>query len=70
VAALGAGPQPIPQKKLSVEGLTAAFRQLLTDDAMQARAAELAARLQAEDGVGCAVDAVGRVVGHVALPVS
>ncbi len=70
VAALGAGPQPIPQKKLSVEGLTAAFRQLLTDDAMQARAAELAARLQAEDGVGRAVDAVGRVVGHVALPVS
>lgn len=51
----GAGPQPIPQKKLTVDGLAAAISTLVTDQAMQARAAQLGERIRAEDGVGCAV---------------
>lgn len=51
----GAGPQPIPQKKLTVDGLTAAISTMVTDVAMQRRAAQLGEQIRAEDGVRCAV---------------
>lgn len=55
VHALGAGPRPIPRKKLNVEALAAGLRELATNEAMRARAAELGALVRAEDGVGAAV---------------
>jgi sterol 3beta-glucosyltransferase len=55
IAALGAGPQPIPVKKLTVESLAAAMTQSITDMPMRQRAAELGKKILAEDGVETAV---------------
>ena len=55
VAALGAGPAPIPRKQLSAGRLAAALRQALADGSLRAQAAELGSKLRAEDGVGEAV---------------
>lgn len=52
---LGVGPEPIPQKKLSVENLTEALHRLTGDDAMRQQAQALGNRLRAEDGVANAV---------------
>jgi len=54
----GVGPQPIPQKKLTVDGLAAAITAAVTDETMQQRAAELGAQIQAEDGVARAVEVI------------
>lgn len=63
VAALGVGPEPIPQRKLSPEGLGAAIRRAVTDTEMARRAYELGVKLRAEDGVG---NAVRFIEGYVA----
>ena len=55
VAALGVGPAPIPQRRLTAENLAAAIRRAVTDTEMQGRAYELGVKLRAEDGVGRAV---------------
>jgi sterol 3beta-glucosyltransferase len=55
MAALGVGPQPIPQRRLSVSALTQALQVATRDVAMQQRAVELGARIRSEDGVGQAV---------------
>ena len=55
VAALGAGPAPIPRRQLTAERLAAAIRRATGDEAMRARAAAVGARIRAEDGVGAAV---------------
>lgn len=55
---LGVGPAPIPGKQLTVERLTAAIREVATDDAMRRRAADLGARIRAEDGVSRAVEQI------------
>lgn len=57
-ATLGVGPQPIKQKKLSVERLTHALTTLTTDQALHIRAAELGAQIRAEDGVARAVEVI------------
>ena len=57
VQALGVGPAPLPQKRLSADGLAAALA--ATDDReLQARAASLGAALRAEPGVTAAVEAI------------
>jgi sterol 3beta-glucosyltransferase len=55
VARLGVGPRPIPQRRLTVERLAAALRELVEDGAMRARAAALGSEIAREDGVGEAV---------------
>ena len=55
VAALGVGPTPIPQKRLTAEGLAAALQRATTDQEMLLRARQLGAAIRAEDGVGRAV---------------
>jgi sterol 3beta-glucosyltransferase len=55
VAALGVGPAPIPQRRLTAEGLAAAIRVAVTDPAMRARAERLGAAIRSEDGVAAAV---------------
>lgn len=52
---LGLGPEPIPQKKLSVDKLTTAVAQMVHDKQMQQRAMEFSQKLQEEDGVAQAV---------------
>lgn len=54
VAAAGAGPEPIPQKSLTVEKLAEAIRFCLTQGATEA-AATIAAKMQSESGVKAAV---------------
>ena len=55
VAALGAGPQPIPRHKLSAPRLAAAILDATQDPAIQDRAATTGRRLRAEDGVQRAI---------------
>ncbi|WP_412069759.1 glycosyltransferase [Rubrivirga sp. IMCC43871] len=55
VEALGVGPAPITQKRLTVDGLAAAIREATTSAPMRQRAAALGHALRAEDGVGAAV---------------
>jgi sterol 3beta-glucosyltransferase len=58
VAALGVGPAPIPQARLEPAGLRRALERLRDDAGMRAAAADLGARLRAEDGVAVAVGAL------------
>ena len=55
IHALGVGPAPLPAATLTTEALTRALRELISNDAMRARARSLAERLGAEDGIGAAV---------------
>lgn len=60
VHALGAGPKPLSQKKLSADLLAAAMRAATTDQAMIETAAEIGRKIRAEDGVANAVALVER----------
>lgn len=64
VATLGVGPEPVPRKKLTVERLARAIEEAVTDEGMRRRAAELGAKIRAEDGVGQAVGVVGGMEKH------
>ena len=55
IAQLGAGAPPLPRRGLTAQRLAAALRQVVDEPAMQARAAAIGRRIQAENGVGTAV---------------
>ena len=55
VHALGAGPQPIPQKRLTMKTLAQAIREVTGNSDMRDKAEALGARLRAEDGIGNAI---------------
>jgi sterol 3beta-glucosyltransferase len=55
VERLGAGPSPIPQKRLTVERLCHAIDMVMNDSAMRQNAAALGNRLRKENGVSSAV---------------
>lgn len=57
---LGAGPRPIPRKRLDAEKLADAIRSALSDADMRRRAAAVGQRILAEDGVARAVAAFER----------
>jgi UDP:flavonoid glycosyltransferase YjiC (YdhE family) len=59
VAALGAGPRPIPLRGLTADRLADALRLVTADQGMQARAADLGQAIRSEDGVATAVSAFG-----------
>ena len=65
VAALGAGPEPLPMARLDAPGLAGRLRDVLASPSMRERAAGLGARLRAEDGVAVAVALIDR---HLATP--
>jgi UDP:flavonoid glycosyltransferase YjiC (YdhE family) len=52
---LGVGPAPIPRSKLTVDRLAQAIHEAVTNKAMRQRAADLGAKIQAEDGIANAV---------------
>lgn len=60
VAALGVGPTPIPQRRLTVEQLADAIKSAVTNYDMRQRAASLGETIRAEDGVGQAVAVIQR----------
>ncbi len=60
VCELGVGPKPIPQKKLSVENLSEAMRQMTTDEKMRQKAQDLGEKLREEDGVANATEIITR----------
>jgi UDP:flavonoid glycosyltransferase YjiC (YdhE family) len=60
VAALDAGPKPLPRRTLTAQRLADALTQLVNDEAMRARAQAIAEKLKQEDGVGCAAELIRR----------
>lgn len=58
VVDLGVGPKPIPFGRLSIERLAEAITIGTNDQNMRQRAAELSRKIQAEDGIGSAVEIV------------
>lgn len=63
ITSLGAGPQPVPYKKLTAERLAAAITQATTTPTYSARARQLAATLATEDGTA-PVEAALRAAGQ------
>ena len=63
IQALGLGPDPIPQKKLSADRLAQAIRTAVTDTDMRRRANTFGAAVRAEDGVGSAVKIIQGYLG-------
>lgn len=55
IAALGVSPPPVKFKHLTAEKLAERITQTMADERMRRQAAQLGARLQAEDGIGTAV---------------
>ncbi|MEJ2146320.1 MAG: glycosyltransferase [Acidobacteriota bacterium] len=60
IQSLGAGPAPIPQKRLTVESLSSALHELTTDASIRAKADSLGQKIRSEDGVANAVDFIDR----------
>lgn len=61
---LGVGPAPIPFKKLTAGRLAQAIQAAVTDSTMRRAAADLGARIQAEDGVARAVAIIQEFAGR------
>jgi UDP:flavonoid glycosyltransferase YjiC (YdhE family) len=61
VAALGAGPQPIPRRRLTVDSLAKAIQIARTDEKMHKRAADLGERIRAERGIEQAASLIEQV---------
>jgi sterol 3beta-glucosyltransferase len=60
VAALGVGPSPIPQRKLTAASLANAIQRAVSDEGMRQRTAALGEILRAENGIGRAVALINR----------
>jgi len=63
VHALGVGPAPIAQGKLTADNLAAAIQTATSDENMRSKAAALGEKLRAEDGVANTVRLVGQYFG-------
>lgn len=63
LAALGVATQPIPRRRLTADRLARAIQRALGDQPMRQRAADLGARIRAEDGVARAVAVVQEAAG-------
>jgi sterol 3beta-glucosyltransferase len=68
VYALGAGPAPIPQRRLTADALASALREAIADPSMRRRAAGVGAQLRGENGVAQAVGVLERVAAMGAQP--
>lgn len=62
VRSLGAGPVPLPQRKLDAHSLSAAVEMLLSEPPFREKAAALGAVLRAEDGVALAVESIQKML--------
>lgn len=68
VASLGAGPQPIPVRRLSAERLARAIIAATSDEEMRYCAERIGRAVRAEDGVGKAVGIIDRYLSVRGLP--
>lgn len=68
VADLGAGPAPIPHKKLTAGKLAEAITSATEDQQMRRRAAQIGQAIRAEDGIGNAMAVVTKYFGPAHLP--
>lgn len=64
IKALGLGPEPLPQNKLTAVRLAAAIRTAVSDPMMQQRARAVGVALRAEDGVNNAVQIIRKTLGE------
>jgi sterol 3beta-glucosyltransferase len=55
---MGVGSEPVPRKKLTAERLAAAIKAAVSDSDINQRAAEMGARIRAENGVKRAVEVI------------
>ena len=62
VRALGAGPEPVPQKRLTIERLVGAIRAVTRDEGARRSAEGLGERVRDEGGVARAVELIERAV--------
>ncbi|GAA3990170.1 glycosyltransferase [Allokutzneria multivorans] len=62
IAQLGAGPEPVPYRKLSAERLASAIRLALASPTHRLRARELSGRITVEDGAGRALIEIDRLL--------
>jgi UDP:flavonoid glycosyltransferase YjiC (YdhE family) len=62
VYALGAGPNPIPIKKLSANGLAEVIVSAINDEKMRKRAKVIGEGIRSEDGVSRAVNIIQECV--------
>jgi UDP:flavonoid glycosyltransferase YjiC (YdhE family) len=62
VHSLGAGPKPLPAKKLTAQTLAKSIISTVSDQEMSARAKAISVRIRAEDGVSRAIDIVQKYV--------
>jgi UDP:flavonoid glycosyltransferase YjiC (YdhE family) len=62
VAELGAGPEPIPRKKLSAERLALAISTATHDKAMQERAVTIGVQIRAEEGINHAIQVIRQYI--------
>lgn len=60
---MGAGPDPIPRRRLTADRLAHAISVAVTDESIRKRAAELGERIRAEDGVVNAVRIINQTLG-------
>jgi sterol 3beta-glucosyltransferase len=58
---LGVGTAPIPRKQLTVEALAKAIQESVGDSRMRDKAAELGAKIRAEDGIGNAAHHIAQI---------
>jgi sterol 3beta-glucosyltransferase len=58
----GAGPQPLPAKKLAAGPLASAIRTAIEDSSIKARVAELSERIAREDGAGRASEQIEAIL--------
>ncbi|MBN1629480.1 MAG: glycosyltransferase family 1 protein [Thermoleophilia bacterium] len=65
---LGLSPRPIPKRSLSADRLTKAIDLVLQDDSMRRKAAEMAHRIDSEDGVSATISLIERYMARPALP--
>lgn len=61
---LGAGPKPIPRKKLTTARLTEAIQQSVHDENIRRQAAVIGEQIRAENGVEVAVHLIEDLVKH------
>jgi sterol 3beta-glucosyltransferase len=64
IQALGLGPEPIPQKKLTAVRLAEAIRIAVSDSGMRQRAIAYGTAVRAEDGTGNAVKVIKKYLGE------
>ncbi len=68
VVALGAGPEPIPGRRLTASALAEAVGRAVKSAEIRSRAASLGAAIRAEDGIKTAVEILRAYLGRVVDP--